>query len=177
MDLPTLTIAIMHFDLSAVVLRIIHILGGTLWAGLLWYQVLFVLPGVESLAQGADGWVQSVPPRLFQLMNMAAIVVLLSGVFLLWEISGGLSTRWMTTPRGIVLTTAGAVGMLSALQGWLFARAASMHMEQLCRAGAGHRGSRPEIGPLAGKVVRAMYRTAYLVALALIGMAASRYID
>jgi len=147
-DLPIAAIPLMHVDLSLILLRIIHILSGTLWVGVLWTLVLSGLVAREGRAADEPGTTQASHTRLLRYVNAAAVASVGSGLFLYWENSTGLSREWIVTPRGMVLTGAGLVGVVAAIDGWIFSRAA------------------------AGRL-----RAAYLSGLALTGMAASRYLQ
>ena len=178
MNLPVASVIILHFDLSMIVLRVAHIFGGTLWAGSLWYCALFVLPGMSALAAETGGRLPTTAVRALQFMNVSGLIAILSGMILYGEISAGFSRGWIMTPRGIVLGAAGVVGILAVLEGWRVSRAAARDLRREGPApDAVQIPPAREIRASAHGVIRSAYRSAYLGAIALVGMAAFRYLQ
>lgn len=179
MGLPIANVIILHFDLSMIVLRVAHIFSGTLWAGLLWYHALFVLPKVQAVAREDGGWVQTIAVRALQLMSVSGLITILSGIVLYAEISEGFSRGWIMTPRGVVLGAAGVVGILAVLDGWRVSCGVSHRLAPRKTVAHDAAEANPvrEIRASADGKIRHAYRSAYLSAVALVGMAAFRYLQ
>jgi hypothetical protein len=78
------------------VLRLIHILVGVYWAGTIFFFVTFLEPSLRSL--GPDGG--KVMVRFFErgylkLLPSVALVTILSGLWMLWIVSGEFDPAWM----------------------------------------------------------------------------------
>jgi len=169
-------------DLVMIVLRLIHIVAGIFWVGTVWYFALFFLPRVKTFEQDTGRIMQTISaPPFPAYMSVAAILVALSGLIMYDTASAGFSGAWIATPTGIVLTIAAIFGIVAVLEGLVVSRPASTRMAQLGReVAASGRPPSPEamqeMQALSAKLERAMYRTAYLVLLTVLGMAIFRYV-
>jgi len=163
------------------ILRLIHILGGIFWLGVVWYMALFFLPRVKALGQDRGRIMQMMAAPPFPLsMTAASTATALSGVLLYWNTSGGLDWRWVTTPVGVVLGIAGLLAILVVIEGWFVQRPIGLRMAELGhQAGAGGPPTpavMQEMQALSTRLERATYRGAYLLTLTAIGMAIFRYL-
>lgn len=169
-------------NLTMAVLRLIHIFAGVFWVGTIWYFALFFLPRVKTFGQDTGRIMQTITaPPFPAYTSVAALLVALSGIIMYWKDSGGLSRGWIGTVPGIVLTIAGLFGIAAVLIGLFESRPTTMRMGQLGREVAAS-GKPPspavmqEMQALAAKLERALYRTAYILLLTIIGMATFRYL-
>lgn len=108
------------------VLRLIHILGGVYWAGTIFFFVTFLEPSLRSL--GPDGG--KVMVRFFErgylkLLPSVAVVTILSGLWLLWIVSGGADPAWMGSRSGIALSTGGTFAIIGFVLGMVIMRPAA----------------------------------------------------
>jgi len=164
------------------ILRLIHIFGATFWVGVVWYNALFGLPRAKLLGADRGRIMQTMTaPPFPQYMTAASWATALSGILMYWNRSGGFSAAWLTSPAGIVLGAAGVLGLLVVLEGFFVQRPIGMRMAELGRQAAASGGSpnpavMQEMQALSGRLERATYRGAYLLALAAIGMAIFRHV-
>lgn len=108
------------------VLRLVHILSGVYWAGTIFFFVTFLEPSLRSL--GPDGG--KVMIRFFErgylkLIPSFAFVTVLSGLWLLWIVSGGFDAAWMGSGSGIALSTGGALAIIAFVIGMVILRPAA----------------------------------------------------
>lgn len=108
------------------VLRLVHILSGVYWAGTIFFFVTFLEPSLRSL--GPDGG--KVMIRFFErgylkLVPSFAFVTVLSGLWLLWIVSGGFDAAWMGSGSGIALSTGGALAIIAFVIGMVILRPAA----------------------------------------------------
>jgi hypothetical protein len=169
-------------NLVMVVLRLIHIFAGVFWVGTIWYTALFFLPRVKTFGPDTGRIMQTFTAPPFPMyMTWAAVLSALSGIIMYWRDSAGVSGAWLTTVPGITLTIAGLLGIAAVLEGLIVSRPATIRMGELGREVAAS-GKPPtpaamqEMQAIAAKLERALYRTAYLVLLTVIGMATFRYL-
>lgn len=169
-------------NVVVVILRIIHIISGVFWVGTIWYFALFFLPRVKTLGQDTGRIMQTITaPPYPTSMTAAGILVVLSGIVMYWSGSAGLSRAWIATTPGIVLSIAGILGIAAVLIGLFESRPTTVRMGQLGREAAAS-GKPPspavmqEMQALSAKLERALYRTAYILLITVIGMATFRYL-
>ena len=165
-----------------VVLRLIHIFAGIFWVGTVWYFALFFLPRVKTFGQDTGRIMQTMSAQPFPAyMTTAAVLVALSGILMYANASAGFSGAWIATPAGIVLTLAAILGILAVLEAVLVSRPTAERMAQLGREVAASAGPpspavMQAMQALSAKLERAVYRTAYIVLVTVIGMAIFRYV-
>ena len=169
-------------DILMVILRLIHIIGGVFWVGTVWYFTLFFLPRVKTFGQDTGRIMQTMSGQPFPTyMTTAALSVALSGIIMYWRTSAGFSTAWIFTLPGIVLTLAALLGIFAVVEGLVVSRPASERMAALGRQAATAGGPPApaviqEMQALSAKLEHAVYRTAGIVLLTVIGMAVFRYL-
>ena len=101
------------------VLRILHIVIGTFWAGTIIFMAAFLAPSARAAGPAAG-------PLMGQLMQVRKLtpwliasgcVTVLAGALLLWHASGGFRPEWMGSPMGIGYSTGGLLAILGLLLG------------------------------------------------------------
>ncbi|HEY6102731.1 MAG TPA: hypothetical protein VI007_05840 [bacterium] len=169
-------------NLTIAVLRLIHIFAGVFWVGTIWYFALFLLRRVKTFGQDTGRIMQTITaPPFPTYMAVAAILSPLSGIIMYWRDSAGFSRAWLATTPGIVLTIAAVLGIAAALEGLFESLPTTLRMARLGRAVAAS-GKPPapavmqEVQALSARLERVLYRMAYLMLLAVIGMATFRYL-
>lgn len=99
-------------------LRLIHIVAGTLWVGAAVAYFLFFAPTAEGLGPAGIKFIQDLVGKyrypLF--MNVASLLTILAGLGLYWFASGGLNAAWVTSGPGLGFT----LGSLAALAAFGF---------------------------------------------------------
>ena len=101
---------------TLIVLRIVHIFFGVLWAGGVMFMNFMVGPSIA--AAGPEGFrvMQEMQKRrFFHLILTAAGLTILSGLDLLRRDSGNFSSGWFKSPMGMGLST----GMVAAIVAFL----------------------------------------------------------
>lgn len=95
------------------VLRLVHIVAGALWAGAAIFYFFFVEPTVQGLGPARPKFMQDlVTKRRYPVfMNVTSGLTILAGLLLFWFASGGLQLSWITSGPGLGFT----VGSLAAL--------------------------------------------------------------
>lgn len=169
-------------NLAMIALRLIHIFAAVFWVGTIWYFALFFLPRVKTFGQDTGRIMQTMSAPPFPMyMTSAAVLVALSGIIMYANASAGFSGAWIATAPGIALTIAGILGIAAAFIGVFESRPATQRMAQLGREVAAS-GKPPapavmqEMQAVSAKLERALYRTAYILLVTIIGMATFRYL-
>lgn len=105
-------------DLLIIALRLVHIVLGSVWVGIVVFNTIFLGPAVQEL--GADGGkVMGVLVRrgMMTFLPIVALGTILSGVWLLWKVSLGFNEHYFHTASGHAFSGGGAMAILAYLIG------------------------------------------------------------
>jgi hypothetical protein len=165
-----------------ILLRLFHITCGVFWAGATIYLAAFVAPAVQAVGPDGVKFMQQLARtnKLPLVMMLAATLNVLSGILLIWELSGGLQPEWMGSPHGIILSTGGTLAIIAYIIGLAVSRPT---IEKIAKLGAsiakaGAPPSAEQSQTLAGyrkKLFTANKVVATLLAFTVIGMSIVRY--
>jgi uncharacterized membrane protein len=93
-------------------IRVIHVLLGVFWAGAVFFLLLYLEPTVREVGPDAGKVMSGLQRRgMTRTLLGVGLVTIVTGVYLLWQLSGGFSGSFMGSRSGILLST----GMLAAL--------------------------------------------------------------
>ncbi|MBK6423449.1 MAG: hypothetical protein IPJ95_05930 [Gemmatimonadetes bacterium] len=96
-------------------LRLLHVLAGVYWVGSALFLALEVGPSLAATgAAGGTVLLELRRRRYHHGLLYAALVVIASGLGLLWIVSGGMRAAWLASPPGVALLT-GAVASVAAV--------------------------------------------------------------
>ncbi len=164
-----------------VILRILHIAGGVFWAGATLFIVSFLFPAVQ--AAGPEGG--KVMQRLTQgpysrATAGAAAVTILSGLLLYLRDSAGLRAEWIGSAFGLTITIGALAAIITYAWGLLATKPAADRLGELSKAavagGAPSPAQAAEIQRLQAKLASSARLAAYLLGVAVLAMAAARYL-
>lgn len=94
--------------------RTLHVLLGGFWVGVALFAVLYLDPTVRELGQDGGRFMGALMRRGYQgTVVTVATLTALTGIYLLWQISGGFSSGFMGSGSGILLSTGGLAGILA----------------------------------------------------------------
>ena len=92
--------------------RVIHVLFGVFWAGATFLVVLFLEPAVRDTGAAGGAVMGAMVRRGYSgFIGVLALVNVLTGLWLLWRLSGHFSSGFMGSTSGMLLST----GMLAAI--------------------------------------------------------------
>lgn len=114
------------------ILRLLHILPGVLWAGWAFALPLFIEPATRAAGPAGGAFMQALTGKtpLVKVMSWAPVIVITSGIWLLWLVSNGLDPDWLATTHGAVLFTGSILGISAFVGGMLFIRPLAMKMSK-----------------------------------------------
>jgi uncharacterized membrane protein len=151
--------------------RVLHILGGVIWAGCMFALSFAIIPiGARHADEGAGRWTALVASKLGPASGIAALVTVLSGIYLFATLHAG-----DTSAAGVVLGSGAIAAVLSFIVGVLVGRPAGMQMARLQSAAS---KSATDLGKLASLGRRAALSSrvsGILLGLAVLSMALFRY--
>jgi uncharacterized membrane protein len=163
------------------VLRLLHILSGAFWYGATMFAARFLMPSLKAVGPAAGPVMAQLNQRkLSQAMMGAAIVNVLSGVGLMFVVSGGDMGAWMQLNSSKVFATGGTLAILALIVGMVMNPPAAKRMGQIAAAAA-KRGGPPtpeeavELGALEARLRTGSAIVATLLTLAVAAMAVARY--
>jgi hypothetical protein len=166
-----------------IILRVIHIFAGVLWAGWAFAMVGFIEPASRAAGPEGGKFMQTLTgkTKLIQTMLVAPLLVILTGLLLYWPVSGGLSGRWIVSGPGLALTIGSFAGILAFVSGFVINRPAAERLATLSREmqSAGKPPSPEQMAELRAQQERlskgGLY-SAILLAVSVIGMSVARFL-
>lgn len=101
------------FFVEQVLVRGLHVLAGSFWFGAAVVMAAFLSPAARRAGKPGAAFMRVLnsEARLPVFTNVAALITIITGLWLLWRVSGGLQGTWFATSYGLTLT----IGLLAAL--------------------------------------------------------------
>jgi hypothetical protein len=104
---------ILHFAV-----RVTHVLLGVFWAGSVLMLTLFILPAVEASGPAGGTVMQALTKRAMpRVLTFVGLFTILTGIYLLWQLSAHFSGAFMGSSSGILLSTGALFGLIALLIG------------------------------------------------------------
>ena len=102
-----------------IILRLIHITCGIFWAGSTIYLAAFIAPAVKATGAEGSKFMQQLAKtnKLPLVMMIVATLTVLTGILLIWKLSGGFQSQWMGSTHGIVLSAGSTFAIIAYLVG------------------------------------------------------------
>jgi uncharacterized membrane protein len=163
------------------VLRLIHVVGGVIWAGSLFFFAVFLSPVVAaSGAEGGRMMMRIAGSKYPAAIAAIAGLTILSGARLYMIRMGG-GAGWASTPEGMTFGIGAVAAVLSLLLGLTVQKPASTRMAALAKeVEAGGGTPTPAQAAAIGEIREKLMRTGKLILgmlmVATICMAVARYI-
>jgi hypothetical protein len=170
-------------DALIIILRALHIGAGVLWAGWAFCSAGFVVPAVRAMGPAGGAFMQALTTktRLVQIMSWAPAIVVVTGLLMFWEVSGHFDAAWFASGQGTTLTIGSLAGLSAFTMGFLVMKPTASRIAKLGRTIA-TAGAPPtpeqaaEMGHLQAKMARGGSIAAWLLAVAVLGMAVTRFV-
>lgn len=166
-----------------IILRLLHIIGGVVWAGASLMLTFIVEPAV--IASGEDGtrFMQQLTTqgRFANYMLVSAVMTVAAGASLLWIVSAGFSKAWVSSGPGLGFTLGGVAALVAFFIGYLVQNRTTEHMVHLGRTitTGGNPPNQDQLAMLQAYRTRislgGRWTTGFLI-LAVLLMAVSRYL-
>ena len=161
-----------------IVLRLVHIVAGTFWAGSALMLTLIVLPGTRKAGPGNERVLPMA--QISQAMSLSALLTTVAGLLLYWLVSH-FSSAWITSSFGFALTLGSLAGLAAFLIGLLTtgpsAKKIGALTGQIQAAGGPPKPEQAaEMGRLQAKLAASSMWSTILATAALVLMAVARYL-
>lgn len=115
-----------------IVLRLVHVLGGIFWVGGGLYSTLFMMPALGKAGPAmAPIMAELMRRKLFTVLPVVALLTMLSGLRLLWIVSGGFGAGYFGTASGLTYSIAGGASIVGFLAAMFYARPAGVRLGAL----------------------------------------------
>lgn len=171
----------MHLPL--VILRLIHVVAGTLWVGFAVFVHVYLGPAVGDAGPEGGKVMGALQRRgLMTVLPILALLTVLSGFWVYWLVSGGLEAEYVRSATGLTFGIGGLVALAAYLIGMFLTRPAMLRaaaaMQAMATAATAEERERlqAEATRQRGKGHAAGSVGTTLLILAAIGMAVARYL-
>ncbi|CAN5202678.1 hypothetical protein BH18CHL2_BH18CHL2_09960 [soil metagenome] len=170
-------------DVATIVLRVLHIGGGIFWAGSAFFFFQFIEPTAVALGPAAGPFVHHMVAvrRLVAAVLGASAVTVAAGAILFWRVSNGLDPEWLASGMGRGLTFGAIAALIAFVLGLVTIAPNVNRLDRLGGqiAAAGRPPTPEEMARMHGLQTllhRASSADVVLLSLAILGMAAARYL-
>lgn len=114
-------------DVAMIIARFIHVSAGVFWAGSMFFTARFLIPALNDV--GPDGG--KVVNALFKqgymtAVPVAAVLGILSGIYMLWRVSAGFSDAYMGSGPGRTYSIGGTAAIIAFAIGGTIVRSSMM---------------------------------------------------
>lgn len=105
-------------EIARVLLRILHIVSGTLWVGAAIFITLFIEPAVRSAGAEGGRFMERLVTQtpLVKYMTLFSLLTVISGVAL-YGMDSRLTMEWIVTREGIIFTIGSVAGLVAYATG------------------------------------------------------------
>jgi uncharacterized membrane protein len=166
-----------------VILRMIHILSGVVWAGAVIFLTVVLQPAIAGGGPEAGRFMQRLASQSrFRLVTgIAPLLTVLSGLVLYGRVSAGFQMAWITSGTGLSLTIGALATLLTFVVFGVFQRPV-VARQQVLGAEVQRSGGAPtsaqaaEMQVLQRRMRGAMLWTTLLLTVAVLAMSGARYI-
>ena len=165
-----------------ITLRLLHVLGGVLWVGMMFFATFFMMPAiVEAGPDGAKVMAGVMRRRLPQIMPVIALVTILSGAWLYYRDSAGFQPAFLHSRMGMALGTGGILAIVAFFIGVAvirpnMMRAVALTQEAMQAPAAERESKMAQAAAARARGHTAEHVVAFLLILAVAAMAVGRYI-
>lgn len=162
-------------DVYVIALRILHVVGGLIWAGSGLYLAWFVQPAARATGESGGAFLRHLmgESRAPAFMGISAVSTLVSGVLLYWHDFGAV------VPFNRIMGTY-AVGGLAAIVVWLLGVTVMLpggrRLESLGARARDGEDVAAEMGRTSARMARVGQVSSWLLVLAVLSMAVARYL-
>lgn len=164
-----------------IVLRLIHIVGGTFWVGSVLFTSFFLMPTLMNAGPAAAGPVMGglQQRKLMVWLPVVGLLVILSGLRLMMIVSGG-DPHWFQHRTGHTYSVAGGLAIVAFIIGMTVNRPAMVKAGKLGQSAVSDAPTRAAIQEEIKRLQRRSYIgtmvVTWLMLASAVGMAVARYL-
>ena len=130
-------------------LRLIHIVCTVIWTGGMIYLAVFVIPASKALGPDGVKFIQQLSGtnKLPIVMNVAAILSIVSGILLMQKLLGGIQPALFNSTHGVIIFIGALLALIGFIIGVSVNLPAARRMISIGKIVASS-GSQPNVGQL-----------------------------
>lgn len=118
-----------------IVLRFVHIVGGVFWVGTGLFTSLFLVPALAKAGPAAGQVMVALQQRrLFTVLPVVALLTIVSGIRLMWIVSGGFSATYMDSRMGQMLMWSATAATIAFVMSLVISRPAAVRSATLAQS-------------------------------------------
>ncbi|WP_376696173.1 DUF2269 family protein [Wenzhouxiangella sp. EGI_FJ10305] len=167
------------FFVEQVLIRGLHVLAASFWLGAAIVMAGFLAPAARAVGAPGSVFMRHLngKARLPLVTNMAALITILTGVWLLWRASSGLQVEWFGTSYGLTLSI-GVVAALAAYGVSMFVQRPAMQRIAIAQSATEQpdQKARAELAGAQFRLTLGGRIGAVLLAVSAVCMAVARYV-
>jgi uncharacterized membrane protein len=162
--------------MSLIAIRFLHVVLGIFWAGAVLFIMLFLDPATREAGPAGGQVMQRLYKRGYMgTLALVGLFTVVSGIYVLWVVSGGFDAVFMGSLRGITLSMGMLMGILALGVAAHLARPAARKMDAVAERVAAAGGSSDpddvaELARLGSRLTLATRILGVLLALTLVAM-------
>ena len=119
-------------DFGLALSRIIHVLGGVIWVGSMFFVSMFLVPSMTEAGPDAGKVMAALNRRKWMIfIPVIAILTMLSGIWLYWHASMGFSPAYMRSGPGRTYGLGGGLAIIGFIIGLAMTRPAMVKVGKL----------------------------------------------
>lgn len=100
--------------LVLITLRLVHIVSGVLWVGMMAFTAFFLTPAIREAGPMGGKVMAGLQRRgMMMIMPLVALATIFSGALLMWRLSGGSLLGLLQTPVGLTFAAGGAAALVA----------------------------------------------------------------
>jgi uncharacterized membrane protein len=112
-------------DAGLLIARLIHVVGGVLWVGSMFFLVVFLTPAVGDVGPDGGKVMGALMRRKLMVFTpVVAILTVLSGLYLYGRVSAGFDSAYMSSGPGMTYGLGAVAAILSFIVGVVYTRPA-----------------------------------------------------
>lgn len=169
-------------DVLFLVARVLHVGLGVFWAGAIIFNAAFLSPSMRDAGpDGAKVGAGLMRRRFLDIMPAVALLTVLSGLYLYWRVSGGFSSDYMGTVKGMTYGAGGIAALVGLGLGVVVLRPSMIRAAALSQSAAGATPEERERALATAQALRIRAGSvgqvvAWLLGGATVAMALARYL-
>ena len=169
-------------DVGLIIARLIHVSAGVFWAGTMFFSARFLIPALDDAGPEGGKVVNGLVKHGFMTaIPIAAILGILSGIYLLWRASSGFNDTYMSSGPGRTYSIGGTAALIAFAIGGTIVRSSMTKSLTLANSAASapeseRAGIMAEAGKHRAKGSAATKIVAGLLLITVICMAIGRYV-
>ena len=119
-------------DFGLALSRIIHVLGGVIWVGSMFFVSMFLIPSMTEAGPDSGKVMAALNRRKFMIViPVIALLTMLSGIWLYWRASMGFSPAYMSSGPGRTYGFGAALAIIAFIIGMTLTRPAMVRVGKL----------------------------------------------